>query len=260
MQDQFLRDVAHWQGETVFDQNGEKIGSVDDIYYDRDTQVPEWARVTTGLFGTRHTIVPVTEASRVSDGIQVPFEKSYVKDAPNVDADVDLSQQEEAMLSEYYGISYTEDRSSSGLPDGGRAGDASDLGRDTSGPTTDDAMTRSEEEMRVRKHRRPSGLVRLRKEIVTEHEQVTVPVQREEVRIEREPITAANADRAMSGPELSSEEHEMVLNEEEVEVTKRVVPKERVRLDKDVVAEEQTVDEELRKERIDVEREGRSRT
>jgi uncharacterized protein (TIGR02271 family) len=114
-------------------------------------------------------------------------------------------------------------------------------------------MTRSEEELRIDKIRRPSGLVRLRKHITTEQVAATVPVQREEVRIEREAITDANVGAAMSGPELSEEEHELTLSEEEVTVDKRVVPKERVRLDKDVVTEERTVDESVRKEQIEVE-------
>ena len=102
--------------------------------------------------------------------------------------------------------------------------------------------------------RRPSELVRLKKHVVTEQQQVTVPVQREEVRIEREPITDTNRDRAMDGPEITEAEHAVTLNQEEVVVDKQVVPKERVRLDKDVSTAEETVDETVRKERIDVER------
>ena len=88
---------------------------------------------------------------------------------------------------------------------------------------------------------------------MTEQVTQTVPVQREEVRIEREPITDTNLDEATTGPEISEEEHEVVLHEEELVVEKRAVPKERVRLDKDVVSEEQQVSEEIRKEQIDVE-------
>ena len=121
-----------------------------------------------------------------------------------------------------------------------------------SGPTTDDAMTRSEEELRVGTRAREGGRVRLRKYVVTEYVQQTVPVQREEVRIEREPISDANVDQALAGPDISEEEHEVVLHEEELVVEKRVVPKERVRLAKDTVTDEQQVTEQLRKERIDV--------
>jgi uncharacterized protein (TIGR02271 family) len=100
---------------------------------------------------------------------------------------------------------------------------------------------------------RESGRVRLRKYVVTEEVQKTVPVQREEVRIEREPITEGNADQALDGPAISDEEHEVVLHEEEPVVEKRAVPKERVRLDKETVVDEAQVSEEVRKEQIDVE-------
>jgi uncharacterized protein (TIGR02271 family) len=123
-------------------------------------------------------------------------------------------------------------------------------GYDTSGPTTDDAMTRSEEEVQIGTHRRESGRARLRKWVETEQVERTVPVQREEVRVVKEPITEGNRDAAMSGPDLSGEEHEVVLHEEEVDVQKRVVPKERVRLETETVTEQVPVTEEVRKERI----------
>jgi uncharacterized protein (TIGR02271 family) len=126
------------------------------------------------------------------------------------------------------------------------------VGRDVSGPTTDDAMTRSEEELRVGTRARESGRVRLRKYVVTEHVQQTVPVRREEVRVEREPITDANVDQAMTGPEISDEEHEVVLHEEKLVVEKRVVPTERVRMDEDTITDEEQVSEEVRKEQVDI--------
>jgi uncharacterized protein (TIGR02271 family) len=92
---------------------------------------------------------------------------------------------------------------------------------------------------------------------VTEEQTQKVPVKREEVRLEREPITDANRDDAMGGPAISDEEHEVVLHEEEPVVEKRAVPKERVRLDKDVEVDERTVSEDVRREEIDVD-DGRS--
>jgi uncharacterized protein (TIGR02271 family) len=112
-------------------------------------------------------------------------------------------------------------------------------------------MTRSEEELRVGKAQQERGRVRLRKYVETEHVQATVPVQREEVRVEREPITDANVDQALEGPEISEEEHEVVLHEEQPVVEKRVVPKERVRLEKETITDERQVGEEVRKERIE---------
>ena len=101
------------------------------------------------------------------------------------------------------------------------------------------------------KAQREAGRVRLKKYVVTEEVQQTVPVQREEVRIEREPITDANKGGALDGPELSEDEHEVTLHGEEVVVDKDVVAKERVRLDTDTVVEERQVSEEVRKEVID---------
>jgi uncharacterized protein (TIGR02271 family) len=103
----------------------------------------------------------------------------------------------------------------------------------------------------VGKAQRERGRARLRKYVVTEQVQKTVPVQREEVRVEREPITDANAGQARSGPDISEEEHEVTLHEEEVVTEKRAVPKERVRLDKETVTEDRTVAEEVRKEQIE---------
>ena len=114
-------------------------------------------------------------------------------------------------------------------------------------------MTRSEEELAVGTTARERGRVRLRKYVTTEQEQVTVPVQREEVRVEREPITDANLDAAMTGPDITEAEHEVTLREEAPVVEKRAVPKERVRLDTDTVTEERQVTEEVRKEQIEVE-------
>jgi uncharacterized protein (TIGR02271 family) len=125
------------------------------------------------------------------------------------------------------------------------------VGEDVSGPETDNAMTRSEEEVRVGTTRREAGRARLRKYVVTEQVTQTVPVQREEVRLEREPITDANADQALDGPEISEEEHEVTLHAEEPVVEKRTVPKERVRMDRDTVTDEQTISEDVRKEHIE---------
>ena len=251
--------ITHFRGHDLYDRDGEKIGSIEEIYLDVETNEPEWALVHTGLFGTKRTFVPLRDATERDDDLSVPFEKSTVKDAPGIDPSGQLSQTEEAELYRHYGLEYSDRSSDTGLPEGttatGGTGDEDapgTVGRDVSGPTTDDAMTRSEEELRVGTAERESGRVRLRKYVVTENETRTVPVKREEVRVEREPITDANVERATDGPAISEEEHEVVLHEEEVVAEKRVVPKERVRLEKDVEVDERTVDEEVRKERIDV--------
>jgi uncharacterized protein (TIGR02271 family) len=242
--------VRSWQGATMVDRDGDRIGTIESIYVDDQTGQPEWALVNTGLFGTRSTFVPIAQASASGDQVQVPVEKQRVKDAPNIDPDGHLSEQEEQELWRHYGLDYgTSDAAAGTGADTGR----DSVGRDVSGPTTDEAMTRSEEELRVGTQTRERGRARLRKYVVTEDQQVTVPVQREQVRVEREPITDANLDAATSGPAISEEEHEVTLREEQVVVDKRAVPKERVRLDTETVTEERQVAEEVRKEQIEVE-------
>jgi uncharacterized protein (TIGR02271 family) len=193
----------------------------------------------------------------MGDSVQVPYDKQQVTDAPSMEADGSLSQDEEAQLYRHYGLDYSEHRSDSGLAAGtDRDADADTdhgtVGRDTSGPTTDNAMTRSEEELQVGTTQRERGRVRLRKYVTTEQVTQTVPVQREELRVEREPITDANLDAATSGPAISEEEHEVTLHEETPVVEKRAVPKERVRLDTETVTEDRQVSEEVRKEQIEV--------
>ncbi len=277
--------ILQFRGQTLRSRDGDKIGSIEEIYLDTETDEPEWALVHTGLFGTKQTFVPLRDASEGDDGLQVPFDKAQVKDAPKVDPDGRLSRTEEAELYRHYGLDYSETGSGSGLGEdrggvggattdgdvdrdaGTTRGDAGDRSRsfggappvddDVSGPETHNGMTRSEEELAVGTRRQESGRARLRKFIVTEEVQQTVPVQREEVRIEREPITDANVGDATSGPELSEEEHEVVLHEEHPVVEKRVVPKERVRLDKDVETEERTVSEDVSSERIEIEGDAR---
>jgi uncharacterized protein (TIGR02271 family) len=245
--------VQSWQGRTMVDPAGDKLGTIDAIYLDDETGQPEWATVTRGLFSAKAAFVPLAQAQDIGDGVQVPYDKQQVTDAPSPQADGSLSQDEEAELYRHYGLDYSEHRSDSGLP-AGTVDDSRDdtVGRDVSGPTTDDAMTRSEEELRVGTETRERGRARLRKYVVTETQQVTVPVQREKVRVEREPITDANLDASTSGPAISEEEHEVTLREEEVVVDKRAVPKERVRLDTETVTEERQVSEEVRKEQIEV--------
>ena len=257
----------------VLGSDGEKIGSIGQLYADDDTGEPTWVTVKTGLFGTSQSFVPVEGAHTQGDDLVVPYTKEYIKDAPRVDVDGHLTPEEEDRLYTYYerggARTYSDSRGddtrrdvdlqgdadlNAGTPHAGTAGYASDretVGRDTSGPTTDDAMTRSEERLHVGTEREAAGRARLRKYVTTENVTKTVPVQREEVRLEREPITDANRGQALNGPDISEEEHEVILHEERPVVEKETVPVERVRLDKDVVQDDVTVNEEVRKEHID---------
>ncbi len=235
--------------------DGDKIGSIGQIYVDDRTGEPSWVTTNTGLFGTKESFAPLDGATIEGDDIRIAFDKDTVKDAPNIDPEGHLSEQEQAELYRYYSLSNDD---SAGGVDAGRTDDARGadtdrgaVGHDTSGPTTDEAMTRSEEELHVGRESREVGRARLRKYVVTENETRTVPVEREEVRVEREPITEANRDEALSGPDISEEEHEVTLHEERPVVEKETVPVERVRLDKEHVTDEETVNEEVRKERIE---------
>jgi len=244
-------EAYDFRGRTLVDRDGEKIGTVDEVFSDQEGGQPEWALVHTGLLGTKKNFVPLRGASHSGEDVLVTVDKQAVKDAPGIDADQQLSEAEERQLFEHYGVPYTTEGSTTAR---GVAGDGAEgaVGHDVSGPTTDDAMTRSEEELRVGTRETESGRVRLRKYVVTEEVQQTVPVRREEVRVEREPITDANVDEAMAGPEISDEEHEVILHQEEPVVEKRAVPKERVRLDKDVVEDEREVSETVAKEQIEI--------
>jgi uncharacterized protein (TIGR02271 family) len=247
--------------------DGEKIGKVTEIYEDPATGKAEWATVSTGLFGTKSNFVPLAGATPSGEDVQAQVTKDQVKDAPGVEEDGELSEEEERGLFEHYNVAYTTEGSTTAQDSpnsGGRNGEYETRGRtegdrrgtvggDTSGPSTDDAMTRSEEQLRVGTRQREAGRARLRKYVVTENVTTTVPVSHEEVRIEREPVTDANRDDALDGPGISEEEHEVVLHEDEVVVDKDVVAKERVRMDTETVTEDQEVSEEVRKEQIESE-------
>lgn len=243
----------------VISTDGDKIGSISQVYADDDNGQPTWVTAKTGLFGTSESFVPLEGARAEGDDILVPYTKDQVRDAPRVDADGHLEPAEEERLYAHYSLgggSQTYTDATAGRDADHREEDfahteSGTVGHDTSGPTTDDAMTRSEERLNVGTEREATGRVRLRKYVTTENVTQTVPVQREEVRIEREPITDANRGAALSGPGISEEEHEVVLHEERPVVEKETVPVERVRLDKETVTDEVTVNEEVRKERIE---------
>ena len=250
-------------GGHVVGSDGSKIGSVGQIYVDDQTSEPTWVTVKTGLFGTHESFAPLESATQDGDDIVIAHTKDKVKDAPRVAPDGHLEPEEEDRLYTYYGLNGGNGHTGNGFAGTGRdttvdADARGTVGHDTSGPTTDDAMTRSEEQLHVGTERATTGRARLRKHVVTENVTKTVPVQREEVRLEREPITDANIGNAMDGPAISEEEHEVILHEERPVIEKETVPVERVRLDKETVTDEHTVTEEVRKENIDLDDDART--
>jgi uncharacterized protein (TIGR02271 family) len=241
------------QGKTMHGAGGDKLGSIDTLYADRDNGEPTFATVNTGLFGTKSSFVPLAQAELKGDDVVVPYDKDLVKDAPSIDPDAELSPEEEQRLYGHYGLSGGAPAPTSGKDTdaGTEARTDRGAGQDTSGPNTDEAMTRSEEHLQVGTQKTEAGRARLRKYVTTETETVQVPVSKEKVTLDREPITEGNAGQATDGPAISEEEHEVVLSEERPVVAKEAVPVERVRLGKEQVTEEVTVSEDVRKEQIE---------
>ncbi|CAM5557338.1 DUF2382 domain-containing protein [Streptomyces fumanus] len=273
----------------VYDGDGNKIGEASHVFFDDVTGRPEWVSVKTGMFGSKECFVPIRDASLVEDHLEVPYRKDQIKDAPSVDVDAGghLSATEEHRLYDYYGINWDNvltdaetpgDRSTdtgtgttaaagtagtagmAGAPGSGRRAGMTGMGAagerggtDRAGMRGDDAMTVSEERLRVGVERHESGRARLRKYVVTEEVEQTVPVRHEEVRVEREPITEANRGDALAGPEISEAEHEVTLHEERAVVETETVPVERVRLTTEEHVENETVRGQVRKERIETE-------
>jgi stress response protein YsnF len=227
-------------GTTAYDSAGGKVGKVGQVYLDDETNQPEWVTVNTGLFGTSESFVPVQNATFSGDRLTLGYDKNKIKDAPQVAADGHLSEGEEQSLYQYYGLSY-----GSGYTD-----TTTTTTTGTRGSNVDDAMTRSEERVRVGVASQEAGRARLRKYVETEQVQQTVPVRKERAVLQTEPITDENYARSVDGPEITEAQHEVVLREEHAVVEKTVTPVERVRLGTEQVVEEQTVAEEVRKERI----------
>lgn len=257
----------------VVDPSGEKIGAVKRVWLDGQTGDPLWASVHTGLFGLKESFVPLQRAELRNDQLQVPVDKEQVKESPRIEATNDhMTDDEQAALYRHYGFG------PQGGPQTGRSRQQSQRRPGTSQQpgeypghgtenqrhgdprsTRDDAMTRSEEQLKVGTERVETGKVRLVKHVVTEQQQVEVPVTHEEVRLEREPITGENRGDALRGEDIAEAEHEVTLHAEKPVVEKETVPVERVRLTKDTVTDTETVSGTVRKEQIDLEdgRDGR---
>lgn len=275
---------------TVYDQNGDKIGGVSQVYLDDESDQPSWATVSTGWFGTKETFVPLDDANFDGGDLRIPYTKDFVKDAPNIDADGHIGESEEAELYRYYSKSYdrgtdrdvTGDRDAAaagtagvgtaGVP--GQAGDIRDpddvrgrnLDKDRDRDLAEDrdldrdldkdrdgSVVRHEEEVHVGKERVATGRMRLRKHVVTEQKTVTVPVEREEYTLEREPIREGDA----KGGKLGEDEVSVTVHEERPVVDKDVVAKERVGLSKETVTDEQQVTTDVSKEEVEVDRDSR---
>lgn len=265
-------DTLLTRGGDVLGQDGKKIGKIGQVYLNDATGDPEWVTAHTGLFGGGESFIPLEHATLQGDDVTVPYTKDQVKDAPHSnDVDGSLEVDQEADLYRHYGMAdpYAGQEQSQQLYDQdvdaaaqGSVEDADvetsthrdesgDVGHDTSGANTDDAITRSEERLHVGTRQQEAGKARLRKYIVTEQQTTTVPVSHDEVHVTREPITEDNVGDALSGGDLTEEEHEVTLHSDQVVTDKETVPVERIRLDTETVTEQQEVTEDVRKEQVE---------
>ena len=270
-------DVNAILSSTAYDSDGDKIGKVEQVFLDDNSGEPTFLTVNTGLFGAKENFVPVKGARQDGDRVVLPYTKDVIKDAPKVDADQHLSPAEEEELYRYYELNYEDGRTAGTdrnhtTAAAGTAGTAGVAGtaaadrdvtdrdraavdqdrRDVAATAGDQAsVVRHEERLDVGTQEREAGHARLRKYVVTDHETVDVPVEREEVTVERTPINDANA-RVDNGI-IGEEEVDVTLHEERPVVQKETVAVEEVGLNKQTVQETQRVEADVRKEQVDVE-------
>jgi uncharacterized protein (TIGR02271 family) len=222
------------RGCPVHDTDGERIGSVEEIFYDADTSKPEWIGIGTGFFGMKRVFVPVEGASIQDDAIFVAYDKDKVKDSPDIDDD-EIYGDRERELYAYYGLRYS-----------GPSGE----GRARTATSERESVTRAEEELEVGKRETEGGRVRLRKWVETEPVALDVQLRRETARVVREPLDQPVGRDADA---FEEKEVEIPLSKEEPVVAKKTVAKERVAVEKDVETERRTVEDEVRKERVEIE-------
>ncbi len=275
------RELSAAVGSTAYDGNGAKIGTVEHVFVDDRTGAPTWVAVSTGLFGTRHSVVPAVDASFTDGDLRLPVSVDAVKSAPHVQGD-HLDPGEEAELRRHYGLeSSGREAVEDGLlpdrpvtteaaptqeiaappPPVPASADTADT-TDTTVITRDDdgSMTRSEEQLHVSTERVAATRTRLVKYVVTEDVQITVPIRREEIRVEQVPVDAVDDgpgeslvsadDRPAVATPGGGLPDEIILHTERPVVTVEVVPTERVRLRTELVQGQETVSGQVQREQI----------
>ena len=276
--DRFTAIEDRYAGYTVYDPDGDKIGKVDDLFVDENDQ-PEYLGVKMGLLGTRSTLIPwqMVEVREEESTLIVSADDGHVKDGPTFDDDQDITPDFENEVYSYYGLQQTgstEDRGTyadyssetTGEPAGpGMAmGDTESgsfeahdpaeegVGRDDDASDLEDEdelrVQRSEEELVAGTREREAGAMRVRKRIRTDREHIEVPTRHEEVSVERVPL-----EGEASEAHIGEDEVVVPVTEEEVVVDKRAVAKEEVRIRKDVVEDTEVVEEDVRREEVEVE-------
>jgi stress response protein YsnF len=257
------REVSAAIGTTAYGTNGDKLGTVEHFFVDDRTGAPTWVAVSTGLFGTRHSIVPAADAAFDEGTLRLPVTADAVKSAPDLSGD-HLEPADEAELRRHYGLA---DRTAGTAP----AEPTTQELRTPPPPVPteaperpvapdDGSMVRSEERLRVGTERVATTRARLVKYVVTEDVQITVPIRREEIRVEEVPIDAPEPapgeslqdddDAGRGGGTTGGLPDEIVLHTERPVVTVEVVPTERVRLRTELVEGQETVTGQVQRERV----------
>lgn len=260
----------------LYSVDGDKIGSIEEIYLDDRTNEPEWATVNTGLFGTSQSFVPLSGATVTEDGLTVQYSKDQIKDAPRVDAGEHLSVEQEQELYRYYGVDgqgegVATDRTdrtdvAAGTAAAGTAGaaghvgdrderavadrDIADRDRGVADRDADATMVRHEEHLNVGTERQETGRARLRKYVDEEEQTVSVPVETESAHVVRRPV---DGEVVGDGKAFQEQEVEMDLESERPVVSKETVAVEEVGLEKETHTENVQVSDSVRSERIEVE-------
>jgi uncharacterized protein (TIGR02271 family) len=241
--DRFTAVEDRFAGYEVYDPAGEKIGKVDDLFLDEDDQ-PEYVGVKMGLLGTRSTLIPWEAVSSTDDegrAITVDADKDTAKNGPTFDDDQEITPEFENEVYSYYGL-----QRASTTEEGGAYADYPET---TSGTGEEELrVQRSEEELAAGTREREAGQLKVRKRVRTDREQIEVPTRHEEVSVERVPVSGEATEA-----EIGDDEVVVPVTEEEVVVGKRAVVKEEVRVRKDVVEDTEVVEEDVRREEIDVE-------
>jgi len=274
--DRFTAIEDRYANYTVYDPDGDKIGKVDDLFVDENDQ-PEYIGVKMGLLGTRSTLIPweLVEVRDEESTLIVSADDAHVKDGPTFDDDQEITPEFEGEVHSYYGLQQSDsaeergayaDYSSSdpgAVGPGMREGDTEtgefrghsegDEGVAQSGGSDledEDELRvqRTEEELAAGTREREAGALRVRKRVRTDRETIEVPTRHEEVSVERVPVEGEATEAQIGDDEVS-----VPVTEEEVVVEKRPVVKEEVRIRKDVVEATETVEEDVRREEVEVE-------
>jgi stress response protein YsnF len=263
------REVSAAVGSTAYDADGGKLGTVEHFFVDDRTGTPSWVAVTTGLFGSRTSLVPVQSGTLAEGRLVLPVTRDAVRSAPEVGDGGHLGPDDEARLRRHYGLEVAGTGEPAWTADGTGltpAGAAPDDGEETSGRhaapgNADGGMVRSEEQLRVGTEQVAATRVRIVKYVVTEEVQLTVPVRREEIRVEEVPVDAVDepGESLVQAPADGGLPDVIVLHTERPVVSVEVVPTERVRLRTELVEGQETVTRQVQREQIVVDQQGPAR-